>query len=268
MRATPATTATTVVKPTLSSRLTYAVYAGKVLITTAFCLLIWGCEVAITNNTSGEPAVSVRGVTEVREPSSGDVDPDAPQIQRRDISDVTIDLSIPDKPRQFRTGIVSIGAAGPDFTKDDLADAVKRAATAAECVVIRPLIDWEFFRPGGSNAPDRLYDIIEIVKLARQNGMPYSLIELDPFLTRHSVSPLPDSLAGQNFSSPDVRQALRGMVMAVVEQVRPTYLAFAVEVNGYYEADPEDFCEVRRVTQGALRRSKGRGSGNPDNCCL
>ncbi len=195
--------------------------------------------------------VNTRDLTEVVDANTAEGGPQpAPVIQFRELTDATVDPTIPEVPRQFRMGVVPIGAPGPGFTHDDIVAAVQRASQIAECVVIRPLIDWEYFRPGGSGDPERLSELVEIADLARAWGMPYSLIELDPLLTRHSVSPLPAALEGQDFSSPDVQAALRGMVHSVAERVHPTYLSFGVEINGYYEANPTDFARFVELHKG------------------
>jgi hypothetical protein len=165
-------------------------------------------------------------------------------MQVKNISDVVVDHTIPDQPRHYIMGAVAIGAAEPNASVESLDHLIEKASQIAECIVIRPLIDWSHFRPGGTAEPERLQEVLDIIRRARSYGMPYCIVELDPILSRHEVSPLPPEMAGQNFSSPDVRAALRGMALAVAEQAKPTYLSFGVEINGYYDSNPNDFANL------------------------
>ncbi len=166
-----------------------------------------------------------------------------PIIQNRGLTDVKIVPAIPDRTRQFRLGAVAVGAANEDFTVGQLEVAVDRVAESAECIVVRPLIDWEYFRPNRpvDAQPVRLAEMNVIVEMAQERGVELSLIQLDPIANRASLSPLPASLAGQDFSSPDIRAALRDETIALLNLFSPTYLSVGVEVNGYLEANPDDF---------------------------
>lgn len=164
-----------------------------------------------------------------------------PLIHLKHIPTASVSLRLPISQRHFALGAVPIGAPGPNTTDEDLKAAIIETAKVAECYVIRQKIDWEAFRPGGNATPDFTDDILRLLDLARDAGFPQTLVELDPIVDRHNVGPLPPALAGAGFGHPDVRTALRRQAIVVVTQGRPDYLSIAVEANGYFESNPEDF---------------------------
>lgn len=169
--------------------------------------------------------------------------PAEPVIQRRSLTDVKVSPTIPGGSRHFLLGAVSVGAADAGFTAQQLGEAVARVAESSECIVVRPLIDWDYFRPNrpAGAQPVRLAETHVIVQMARDHGMRYSLIQLDPLANRHELSPLPPALTGQDFGDEAPRAAIRNMTLELLNLFHPTYLSIGVEVNGYLESNPADF---------------------------
>lgn len=199
-----------------------------------------GCPAPSDNSDGSEPNTPTDG-DDVTDGGSGGPVGD-PVIQSRSLTDVRINPTIPDKPRNFMLGAVAVGAAGEDFSGADLEAAIQRVSESSECIVVRPLIDWEYFRPGGTDPTSiRLNETVAIVSSARSRGLQYSLIQLDPIANRSTVSPLPAALTGQDFGDNAVRDAVRGMTVQTAQRIQPTYLSVGVEVNGYLDANPQDF---------------------------
>lgn len=164
-----------------------------------------------------------------------------PIIQIRQIPEVFVNPIIESTERHFALGTVPIGAPGPNTTREVLALAIIRAGELAECFVLRQKVDWEAYRPNGTGVAELTEDIVGLVSQARAGGFSIILVEIDPIVSRVAVGPLPPALTGQNFGSPDVRAAMKRQAIEIATRVRPDYLSFSVEINGYFEADPDDF---------------------------
>ncbi len=217
---------------------TYARRPGFALLVLGVTLLAHaGCGSQPTDNNDTD--ISVRQLTELANnavPFEQD-----PVIQLRQVPDQKLSLDLPSGDRHYLLGAVPIGAPSPNLTTDALFRAIATVGLTAECFVIRQKIDWEAFRPGGNAVPEFTQDIVVLLNTARDNGFTRTLVELDPIVDRHHVGPLPPAIADHDFSSPDVRQALRLQALIVAQEAKPTYLSLGVEVNGYYESNPADF---------------------------
>lgn len=199
-----------------------------------------GCPAPSDNSDGAEPNTPTDGTDVADGGSGGPVG--EPVIQSRSLTDVRINPTIPAQPRKFMLGAVAVGAAGEDFSDADLEAAIQRVSENSECIVVRPLIDWEYFRPGGTDPTSiRLNETVAIVASAKSHGLQHSLIQLDPIANRSTVSPLPAALTGQDFGDESVREAVRGMTVQTAQRIQPTYLSVGVEVNGYLDANPQDF---------------------------
>jgi len=190
----------------------------------------------------GDPGVlvDVRDLTAVMD-SLAAGSGEEPILQFRGISEVGIDTGPLAGTRHFWLGGVPIGAPGPLVTEEYLDGAILFTATTADCYVIRQKVDWEAFRPGGRAQPDFTLDILELLRKARAAGFTRTLVELDPIVDRHRIGPLPPAIAHETFAGPSVRHALREQALMVVREGRPDFLSLGVEINGYYESQPEDF---------------------------
>ncbi len=79
--------------------------------------------------------------------------------------------------------------------------------------------------------------------LLRENNTEI-FIQLDPYGSPRQgtlSSKLPDELAGSTFASPAIREAFVREAVARVEWYQPRYVCLAMEINAYYEQQPEDF---------------------------
>lgn len=185
--------------------------------------------------------LQIRNVTELLESVASVPFESEPVIQLRQVPQEELSLNLPPGSRHYLLGGVPIGAPSPILTEDALIRAIATTGQTVECFVIRQKIDWEAFRPGGNADPDLTNSITQLVGAARDNDFNTVLIELDPIVDRHNIGPLPPAIADHDFSSPDVREALRSMAIVVAEREQPDYMSLAVEVNGYFESNPEDF---------------------------
>lgn len=204
----------------------------------ALCLLIFGGQGCPTSN-SDPSGVNIRNLTAYQ---GGAISfAEDPVIQLRQVPEQSLSHELPEGPRHYLLGAVPIGAPSPILTDDDVIQSIATVATTAECFVIRQKIDWEAFRPGGHAEPELTESIFRLWQGASESGFSTLLVELDPIVDRHNIGPLPPAIADHDFSSPDVRQALRTQALTVAERVKPKYLSLAVEVNGYFESNPADF---------------------------
>lgn len=194
-----------------------------------------GCPTS-NNDPSG---VNVRNVTQYQSGALGFTE--EPAIQLRQVPEQSLSHELPEGPRHYLLGAVPIGAPSPVLTDDDLIRGIATVAQTAEVFVIRQKIDWEAYRPGGHAEPDLTESIFRLWQGASESGFTKLLVELDPIVDRHNIGPLPPAIEDHDFSSPDVRQALRTQALTVAERVKPAYLSFAVEANGYFESNPADF---------------------------
>ena len=165
----------------------------------------------------------------------------APIIQFRELPRAFVNPVIESTERHFTLGIVPLGAPGPGTTIQRLDQAISRAGEVAECFVLRQQVDWEAFRPRGTGVAELTEDLVDLVTKARSNGFTQILIEMDPVVSRIAIGPLPPALRGQDFGSLNIRSAMKAQANEIVRRVHPEFLSFAVEANGYHEADPDDF---------------------------
>jgi len=212
-------------------------------------MILSGCAVPVPPDGAGtgqsipdDLVINIRQLTSEVDPSELGAAVGDPVIQFKGISEVEVNTgALPPGTRHFLLGTVPIGAPSPAITDQALEEAIAFAGGTAECYVIRQKVDWEAFRPGGIAEPDFTQSIFDLLAAAEQSGFTASLVELDPIVDRHNVGPLPPAIEDQNFGSPDVREALRRQVIEVARGARPDYMSFAVEANGYFESNPDDF---------------------------
>lgn len=203
--------------------------------------VIGGCpqpESSSDSSASGSSAVvTTRNLTNVVDTQVGG----DPIVAVRGITDVDVYVDIPPGPRQFTMGAVAIGFESTDYVFEDIAHSIERNNQISDTIVTRPLVDWEHFRPNGTGPAVTTNEVEQIINHATASGIPHSVIEMDPLLNRHSVSPLPPALEGKNFSDEEIQIAHSAMALELARKLQPTYISFAVEVNAYYESNPEDF---------------------------
>ncbi len=167
-------------------------------------------------------------------------DDDLPVFSSRSLSEVLYDTSVDLTERRFLTGIVPVALKSANFDEGQrFRRRVAEAATVSDCFVSRPRMDWVEF---GENGEGKLNeDLTAAVRLARDSGNTCVVIEIDPIADRRTVGILPPELIGLDFSDERVREPVTRMAVTIADQLRPTYLSIGVEMNGYFEANPEDF---------------------------
>jgi hypothetical protein len=204
--------------------------------------LLAGCPdgTTLASGSGSDVIVTTRGLTDVIDPQEGT----EPIVAVRGLTDVDVAISVPDQPRHFLVGAVAIGFESNDYIFEDIAKSIERNNHITDTIIVRPLVDWEFFRPNGTGFAITTTEVEQIVNHAKVSNIPYSVIEMDPLLDRHTVSPLPPALDGQDFSDSDIQTAHRSMALELVRELQPTYISFAVEVNAYADSNYEDFLNL------------------------
>ena len=184
-------------------------------------------------------AVCLAGGCGPRESAEEDGDVILP-FSSRSLAEVVLDTSLRVSERRYRTGLVpSAFEIGAGDEGERFLERLEEAAKLSDCFVARPRMDWIKFGPQGSGVLS--IDLVAAVQHSRENGVDCVVIEIDPIADRRNVGPLPPDLAGMNFADAEVYDPIQRMAVQVAKQLRPTYLSIGVEVNGYYESNPEDF---------------------------
>lgn len=179
--------------------------------------LVGGCPTDNTAEQTNSPAFSTVGIPQV----SGDT-------------------TIRYKSRHYLTGVVPTAFANNDFDEGRQYFARVAASTAyGDAFVARPRMDWERWGPEGGQFIN--LDLMHGISIARSGNQNTLVIEIDPVADRRHVGILPPELEGMDFSDPEVREPIKRFAAAIATQLRPQYLAISVEINAYYESNPEDF---------------------------
>ncbi len=173
----------------------------------------------------------------VRPPAGDD---DAPAFSIRSLPEVVLDTTVDATERRFLTGMVPVALKTPDFDEGQrFLSRVEAAVQISDCFVSRPRMDWVEFGPDGAGELNE--DLTAAVRLSRDSGSECIIIELDPVADRRHVGILPPELFGMDFSDDEVREPVKRMAVRLADEFRPTYLSIGVEMNGYFESNPEDF---------------------------
>jgi hypothetical protein len=107
-------------------------------------------------------------------------------------------------------------------------------------VLIQQNTAWEDFVDGTEGESQTRTDLINQVKLARQNNLE-TIFVIDALngLNRKEFIGLPTGWEA-SFANPDVRSAYRNYALWVVRTFHPHYLGLASEINTYMDAHPDD----------------------------
>src|SRR5574338_557736 len=122
-------------------------------------------------------------------------------------------------------------------------DTFELAAQHGEMVLIQRTPPWSDFVPGASIS-DATTETTSSEKEAIAKHKLKLFFAIDPTAAptgRDRLADLPASLAGKDFSDPDVRQAFISYAKYVALNYKPAYLALGVEMNLYYEKAKADF---------------------------
>jgi len=150
-------------------------------------------------------------------------------------------------------------------SQDSVLDAYRKAAALGGCVSLPDPLEWwhaeqrEFSdtRLGGASRWQKAV-------VGERRGEIF--VQLDPYpppRTGPLSDKLPVALRGQNFGSPRVREAFIAEAVARVRAYDARFVCLAMEINAYYEQNPEDFDnfvslfvearrEIRRIRPDAI----------------
>lgn len=172
--------------------------------------------------------------------NSSDKSSTAPPYSTLSIPSVSGDTTIRFPSRHYRTGVVPSAFANNDIDQGrQYFGRVAKSTAYGDCFVARPRMDWERWGPNGGQYINA--DLQQAVAIARLGGQKFVVLEVDPVADRRHVGILPPELEGKTFADPEVRDPVKRFAVALATQLKPDYLAISVEINGYYESNPEDF---------------------------
>ena len=151
---------------------------------------------------------------------------------------------VPPSPEDsiFDSGRTAYGffPSPPEATLDSIFQLYKYMNQHGDFVLIQQNTAWEDFVSGTESESQTRTDLINQVKLARQNDLEYIFV-IDALngLNRREFIGLPAGWEA-SFANPDVRSAYRNYALWVVRTFHPRYLGLASEINTYMDAHPDD----------------------------
>jgi hypothetical protein len=142
----------------------------------------------------------------------------------------------------FDTGKTVYGffPSPPEASLESIFQLYKDIGEHGDFVLIQQNTAWEDFLAGTESESQTRTDLVNQVKLARQNDLEYIFV-IDALngLNRREFIGLPAGWEA-SFASPDVRTAYRNYALWVVRTFQPRYLGLASEINTYMDAHPDD----------------------------
>jgi len=128
----------------------------------------------------------------------------------------------------------------PEVSLDSVFQLYKDMSRHGDFVLIQQNTKWEDFVDSVEGQSQTRTDIINQVKLARQNNLEYIFV-IDALngLNRREFSGLPAGWDA-SFKNPNVRSAYQNFALWVVRNFHPHYLGLASEINTYMDAHPDD----------------------------
>ena len=156
----------------------------------------------------------------------------------------SLDQSIPPTPQNsvFDSGRTAYGffPSPPEVSLQSVFQTFKDIGEHGDFVLIQQNTAWEDFVSGTDGESQTRTDIINQVKLTRQNNLEYIFV-IDALngLNRRDFIGLPAGWEA-SFSNPNVRSAYKNYALWVVRTFHPRYLGLASEINTYMDAHPDD----------------------------
>jgi hypothetical protein len=128
----------------------------------------------------------------------------------------------------------------PEVTIESIFKIYEDMGDHADFVLIQQNTAWDDFVNGTDGESQTRTDLVNQVKLARQNDLEYIFV-IDALngLNRREYVGLPAGWDA-SFANPDVRSAYKNYALWVVRTFHPHYLGLASEINTYMDAYPED----------------------------
>ncbi len=152
--------------------------------------------------------------------------------------------SVPPTPQNsvFDSGRTAYGffPSPPEVSIQSVLQLYKDMSAHGDFVLIQQNTAWEDFVDGTDGESQTRTDLINQVKLARQNDLEYIFV-IDALngLNRREFAGLPQGWEA-SFANPDVRAAYKNYALWVVRTFHPRYLGLASEINTYMDAYPDD----------------------------
>ena len=152
--------------------------------------------------------------------------------------------SIPPTPESsiFDSGKTAYGffPSPPEVSIKSVLQTFKDINTHGDFALIQQNTAWDEFVNGVDGESPKRTDIINQIKLARQNNLEYVFV-IDALngLNRRDFEGLPAGWDA-NFANPNVRTAYKNYALWVVRNFHPRYLGLASEINTYMDAHPDD----------------------------
>ncbi len=159
------------------------------------------------------------------------------------------------RERSFMMGISTLPR---DLNGKAYADTFDLAAANGEMVLIQRAPPWSDFVPG-ADISEQTAKTTASEKQAISNKHLRLFFAIDPTegtTGRDRLAGLPASMAGKDFSDPDVRSAFLTYAQYVAINYHPAYLALGVEMNLYNEKNKEDFADFKSLYFEAYDRVK------------
>ncbi|MBI3738837.1 MAG: hypothetical protein HY258_07305 [Chloroflexi bacterium] len=128
----------------------------------------------------------------------------------------------------------------PEVSLDSVFKLYKDLGQHADFVLIQQNDPWQDFVNGVDGDSKTRTDLINQVKLARQNHLEYVFV-VDALngLNRRDFIGLPAGWEA-SFANPNVRASYKNYALWIVRQFHPCYLGLASEINTYMDAHPDD----------------------------
>ncbi len=142
--------------------------------------------------------------------------------------------------REFRMGFSSLP---PELTEERYEEIFALAGEFGDLILIHRTPPWEEFLPDGTISDDTIRTTEVERALVEENDLALFLA-IDPTdgaAGRSRLAGLPEELMGSGFDDPDVRAAFLAYAKYVALNYQPEYLALGVEMNMYYQHEPDDF---------------------------
>lgn len=122
-------------------------------------------------------------------------------------------------------------------------EAYRTAAQISECICLPDPVQW-WAAQGQTFADSKVGKESQWQKALIQEAKTTVFIQLDPYpppRTGKLAAKLPRELAGKTFAAPELRAAFIADAVARVKAYDADYVGLAMEINAYYEQQPEDF---------------------------
>lgn len=152
--------------------------------------------------------------------------------------------AIPPTPQNsvFDSGRTAYGffPSPPEATLESIFQLYKDMSAHGDFVLIQQNTAWEEFVDSAEGKSKTRTDLINQIKLARQNNLEYIFV-IDALngLNRREFAGLPAGWEA-SFANPDVRTAYKNYALWVVRTFHPRHLGLASEINTYMDAYPDD----------------------------